>query len=49
MNKNQLTSQPTTYKLLQGKRKWLIAIGCACGAIVLFMVFAANKTPSTEQ
>ncbi|MGA2091926.1 MAG: HlyD family efflux transporter periplasmic adaptor subunit [Sedimentisphaerales bacterium] len=49
MNKNQLTNPQTTYKFLQGKRKWLIAVGCACGAIVLFMVFAADKTPSTEQ
>jgi HlyD family secretion protein len=49
MNENQITNQPTTYKFLYGKRKWLIAAGLAVGAIVLFMVLAANKTPSTGQ
>jgi len=49
MNENQITSQPTTYKLLQGKRKWLIAAGIAVGAILLFMVLAADKTASSVQ
>jgi HlyD family secretion protein len=49
MNENQINNQPTTYKLLQGRRKWLIAAGAAFGAIVLFMVLTASKNSSQVQ
>jgi HlyD family secretion protein len=49
MNENKLTSQTKTYKLLQGKLKWLIAAGIIVGATVLFTVLAADKTSSTRQ
>ena len=49
MNENKLTSQKKTYKLLQGKRKWLIVVGIAVGVTMLFMVLATDKTPSTRQ